>query len=554
MGSTRLASRLLFCITSITPRARYFSFIPWCIYDWQTREKGNPFAYGLRNAITLREKALTLSCIAHHNGHPCDGGALVGSAKARRWFEKGEEIADLARLNFSKGPALGAYFNSLVNLGVFVTETDQAEDNDEERPDTEITFDEIELSPLGKTLAESYGKRIGNLTATLALSGPSRTVALADLRQLGKRGGLCELKERASPDRQWLRDLFFAKNFDKNSSHWMRRNSLLLIMEVCRQLNEGDWHFNADSFAEVAYFGHISSVEGAPYPVALPSSLDDIALRWRQFYFHHYMSVALEGMFSWAVTQASQFGITGTSIDSLAKQLNTKSLQKNFNEDLSIDLPDRLGFLTPRDLLAGYVTLDALNAESSKLLDRRIDSSEEIAEPTLEKMIRERKHFLSPMGLALPLVLLITSLARFKRWEDTPYGKWLANASNDPYLDLVPPVLTIGLERRFANWWNTPLEEIARLILSRYVAQHHQAIAYEKTDAGDRCIIQMDGQRIMSESPYEKIGMGNPRLDSAIQILKDLNLLAADPDNGGTVLSEEGSILLAAATGEVIAS
>ena len=27
-GSTRLASLLLYCITSITPRARYFSFIP----------------------------------------------------------------------------------------------------------------------------------------------------------------------------------------------------------------------------------------------------------------------------------------------------------------------------------------------------------------------------------------------------------------------------------------------------------------------------------------------------------------------------------------------
>jgi hypothetical protein len=131
-GSTRLASRLLFCITSITPRARYFSFIPWCIHDWQAREKGNKHAYGLREAITLREKALTISCIAHHDGHPCDGGALVGSVKARRWFQKGEDVADLARLSFSKNPALGAYFNSLVNLGIFVTENEQVEDKDEE--------------------------------------------------------------------------------------------------------------------------------------------------------------------------------------------------------------------------------------------------------------------------------------------------------------------------------------------------------------------------------------------------------------------------------------
>ena len=41
-GSARLASRLLYCITSITPRARYFSFIPWCVRNWQEHERGKP--------------------------------------------------------------------------------------------------------------------------------------------------------------------------------------------------------------------------------------------------------------------------------------------------------------------------------------------------------------------------------------------------------------------------------------------------------------------------------------------------------------------------------
>ena len=65
-GSTRLASRLLFCITSITPRARYFSFIPWCIYNYQRHEKGQPYALGIRAAIKLRETALTLASVIHH--------------------------------------------------------------------------------------------------------------------------------------------------------------------------------------------------------------------------------------------------------------------------------------------------------------------------------------------------------------------------------------------------------------------------------------------------------------------------------------------------------
>src|SRR5271166_4837915 len=88
-GSARLASRLLYCITSITPRARYFSFIPWCVQNWQEKEKGRPFAVGLSDAIALRERALTLGCVAHHDGKPCTGGALVGSDNVAIWFRKG---------------------------------------------------------------------------------------------------------------------------------------------------------------------------------------------------------------------------------------------------------------------------------------------------------------------------------------------------------------------------------------------------------------------------------------------------------------------------------
>ena len=81
-GSARLASRLLYCVTSITPRARYFSYLPWCIYDYQQREESEPFKAGLRKGIFYREQILTLGCVAHHDGEPCAGGTLVGSTRA----------------------------------------------------------------------------------------------------------------------------------------------------------------------------------------------------------------------------------------------------------------------------------------------------------------------------------------------------------------------------------------------------------------------------------------------------------------------------------------
>src|ERR1017187_4507447 len=84
--SARLASELLHCITSITPRARYFSFFPWCISDFERREKVECVDADFRDAVRLREKAFSLGCVLHHDGKACEGGGLVGSRGAKKWF------------------------------------------------------------------------------------------------------------------------------------------------------------------------------------------------------------------------------------------------------------------------------------------------------------------------------------------------------------------------------------------------------------------------------------------------------------------------------------
>ena len=37
--SARLSNELLYCITSITPRARYYAFFPWAMQDYNERER-----------------------------------------------------------------------------------------------------------------------------------------------------------------------------------------------------------------------------------------------------------------------------------------------------------------------------------------------------------------------------------------------------------------------------------------------------------------------------------------------------------------------------------
>src|SRR5262249_2100356 len=331
-GLTRLGERLLHCITSITPRARYFSFIPWCVFDYQSREKGKPYALGLRDAIVFRENALTLACVSHHEGDTCRGGALVGTNEAKRWLGKGNTEADLKKLKFAKNPALNAYFTSLVNLGCFVTEDDAevAEDADEER---EFTFDDVELSSVGLDLAKRYDSVVAGLPVVRQFVGGNRRCPIESLADFGRHGGLCELTEADPADRSLLRELFFGMVNPEGDSHQVRRHSLLLILELCRQFSAEGWVLNEPDFAGAVYFGELVT-DDARLGVGLAAPFVDIATRWRMFYFHHFMGVALEGLFSWLIAQLGTHGLAGATLDELVLRLNDASVRKSLSESL----------------------------------------------------------------------------------------------------------------------------------------------------------------------------------------------------------------------------
>jgi hypothetical protein len=338
--------------------------------------------------------------------------------------------------------------------------------------------------------------------------------------------------------------LAFAVNAGhRKESHIVRRRSLLLILEICRQLSAKKWITNEAAFSGVVYFGEVAN-EVDRLNVRLPTELKDIATRWRMFYFHHYMGVALEGLLSWVVSQLGTCGLAGCTLDALVDRLDETSVRKNLSDVLRVALKGSLGGQRLSSLFAKLALPEAnLDAKYSRRIDDAVRSMTPFAEDSLENSIRRKSHLYSSTGLAIPLVLLAVTLARYTQWETTNYGQWLANAASDPYLDLVPPVLTMGLTRQFGNWWRCTWRELAGFILSRYVVQQHQSMSYEKSWTGDRCLLQLDGPKVFSTDGYEDIGLGNPRLGSAIQILKDVALMEDEKD-GVTYLNREGKQLL----------
>ena len=63
-------------------------------------------------------------------------------------------------------------------------------------------------------------------------------------------------------------------------------------------------------FAGAVYYGEVAN-EDSRLAVVIPPQLLDIATRWRMFYFHHFMSVAFEGLFSWLVSQLGNLWACG---------------------------------------------------------------------------------------------------------------------------------------------------------------------------------------------------------------------------------------------------
>lgn len=96
----RLADQLLYCITSITPRARYYSFLTWVVL--KASECGE--ALDFDNAIRLLEKAYVLGCVLRHDNATCPDGRLVGSGYIAEGLQKNPGVVEinLESLPFAK--------------------------------------------------------------------------------------------------------------------------------------------------------------------------------------------------------------------------------------------------------------------------------------------------------------------------------------------------------------------------------------------------------------------------------------------------------------------
>jgi hypothetical protein len=300
--SARLSDELLYCITSITPRARYYAFFPWAFQDYNDHEHAERGDRGRIKGVLARERAMVLGAVLHHDGHPCEGGALGGSNKATKIDPTKRRSFDLSRwehLDAAEGQFGAAYKGSLINLGVFKTDNERVKDEadadtaelDQETQDIDVR----ELSDLGKRIAIAFDQSVRNTEYVRKQWTLRNAVDIGILAKFGSRAGLCEIAGKHALDRGVLRNVFFANYKEMTRpGHQRRRMSLLFLLECVGQSHAAGATFGNGSFNDICYFGAVLSDDDTPEKtvVSMPPALTDIYERWRIFYMQNYLAVA----------------------------------------------------------------------------------------------------------------------------------------------------------------------------------------------------------------------------------------------------------------------
>ena len=552
--SARLATQLLYCITSITPRARYYAFFPWAFRDYADNENGKRADRGSVHGVLSREKAMVLGAVLHHGRAACDGGALGGSKEAiqllNRKLRSSYNLDGWKHLKAREGQFGAAYKASLINLGVFANEADEVDEEASEESnelDAQVQAIELrELSDRGRRLASAYQRAVRGTRYVKERWTLRSSVPAAVLKEFGSRAGLCEISQRTAEDRNVIKEILFSCDREgTHSTHYRRRMSLLLLLYGVGAAAKADAPFDRQSFSDLTYYGRIVADEEHLKSVAIdiPAPLRDAAERWRVFHFHVYLTVALQS-FLVSIVGALRHHPGGIDRGRLLGEFSVPALAARFRMLFGTQALGSFFDRTPAQLLgtAGIDVADALARRPSAL--RNISIGSQFSERNVADHLTEGEAE-QVSGIVLASILLYAVLLRYQTDVEPAYDAWYQNLVQDRFADLSVPGVLGTLRSEYGDtWWHRPNREILNLLLWRFVLLQHQTMSYERGFGGSAPLFHVDGTTVIgTDADFSDPQAPNGRFFSAMQILHDLKLVAGDYEDGFR-LTQEGEAWL----------
>ncbi len=537
--SQRLGAELFHCITSVTPRARYFSIFPWAVRIAQTLCHDKP----IQDTVAHLEKLYTTGCVLSHCGSSCAGGGLGGSDGLILWYNDAYlKYQEWQKLPFLKNPLWDIYKGSIFNIECFEPSS-SLEGTTLENGD--IDFSELKLSDIGNVMADAYQEVVDTIDFNAVFKEQDDSF-FDELKHWGTVAGLCELNE-SDADFVALTKLFFAEFESRNQdAQEMRRNSLLLLIFISQILADSGLKFDTENFGNAVYFRQVISQEGNIANIQPPDLLGDNLNCWKLFYSHYYLSASLENMLCNLVVEVNRHGNDGLDWQSWFLSGNTMDITKTLSSELGICPNKNILNYNAVELLKEFgIKIDGMNKLTREAI-APIDVSHPLSERNLHRFLKDKKYSFSHENNAIAIILILVTSLRLLTQRNSHYWNKLSNAVNNaPSENITVPVIISSWENRYGDFLLTPFHELGKNLFNLFVIRLHITLGYQKQGA----FFYVDESRVYSkEVRYEKPTYGNPRLNNALQILRDLKLLE-DDDRGLTNPTERGVGLLNKYTG-----
>lgn len=531
--SQRLVHQLLFGITAIGNRARYYSYSLWSIHDVMSREK--PVDYReLADGIYWRDSAFMAACLLHHKDDGYDLDGVIGKDKGSKYLAETSGKVDLSTIEHIESNSEGGfglnYRGSLLNLDFFR----EAYYDDSQK---EIIY-EVSNQIAIRNMLELFENNITDTVFYQKYACSRKPVPRQVLEEFAERICICLLPEDSTPERELLRDILFerAKGYQPQES--FRPDSLRLLLYCARKCSALNLPFSEKQFRTMIYYNEYLDQDNNSHPIQYDKGTDEIINRWRIFFIHHYFSCSLEGIFVVLLNMLQESVDTGQTLDQIIQSLQDEDIAGAIEEFSGCEHID-----VDKTTIGEFIrkTLgEQLFEESSpwKILKIENTANEENLLNHLRTSIRS-SHVDATARCVITLIML---LERCSRLEKSKYWGWSINASKGDYTrSISAPIMYLYLKQHKENWHDFTLKELIRIIFSRFVIEQHELMVPEKT-SGVSWLTYDDGY-LFYENSFDGPSPGSSRFNSARQIICDLGLMNLD-DNDVPQLSAYSGVIL----------
>lgn len=535
-SAINLYQALLPGITTQTPRARYYSFVPWMKKEANDRK---------RKKVAL-EKLFLLASLGDHDGE-VSGYNLRGSIAATN------EWGPTTKRNVS------IYF-PLVKQNADYWYSSQLT---QERLCIVEHFKPLIFTPIGEKIIRTFENSAGLKLRKLLKKKPD--FAKNQLKSLGENSCICRLRNFPE-ETEALRKVLFGfidpkkKDFDETlykqflkgekisiepSKHFdseefpyiLRRASLFLLMEIIR-ISEGDNSDIIQKIRDYVYFGQIE--QSGNYKKTRNENFKDIVEFWKVFLLSNYYIYAQECIITGLLHVLREKPLSGWEIEEILNLIINESILEEIESHLEHNFKKKnLEKIFVKDILD--LILDSFGIDSSNLFkaSKKFDkecinnswkNEKDLYEESREYARTYQSTELFRKALANSAILLLFLYLRFYYRVSKDYDIYFKLAAERGSL-----YYRVDLFIRKLNV-NLSLNEFLNQLVYKAIDLHNNAAINKLYSQGTHSWwFLKEGNRLFFERNYPT----NPRympdfhdyiFNNVLRILIDISLIERDND------------------------